>query len=97
MNKPRRKNVNNEKEFIPQTELGYLVKKGFIKSIDEIFDHSLSIKEYQIVDTLMGFKKLKEEVLDVSDVQKQCKAGQISSKKAVVVVGNEDGYIGVGT
>jgi hypothetical protein len=36
------------------TKLGRLVKDGKIKSIEEIFLFSLPIKEYQIVDHLLG-------------------------------------------
>merc|ERR1719312_6702 len=40
-----------EKEkWVPCTKLGRLVNDGKITSIDEIFYHSLKIREYQIVD-----------------------------------------------
>ncbi len=45
------------------TKLGRLVKAGKIKSMEEIYLHSLPIKEYQIVDWFLP--KLKDEVMKV--------------------------------
>ena len=45
------------------TKLGRLVKAGKIKSMEEIYLHSLPIKEYQIVDFFLP--KLKDEVMKV--------------------------------
>ena len=62
---PRRgANKNEEKEWQPVTKLGRLVKAGKIKSMEEIYLHSLPIKEYQIVDWFLP--KLKDEVMKVS-------------------------------
>ena len=61
---PRRgANKNEEKEWQPVTKLGRLVKAGKIKSMEEIYLHSLPIKEYQIVDFFLP--KLKDEVMKV--------------------------------
>ena len=54
---------SEEKEWQPVTKLGRLVKAGKIKSIEEIYLHSLPIKEYQIVDWFLP--KLKDEVMKV--------------------------------
>ena len=54
---------NDEKEWQPVTKLGRLVKAGKIKSMEEIYLHSLPIKEYQIVDFFLP--KLKDEVMKV--------------------------------
>lgn len=45
------------------TKLGRLVKANKIKSMEEIYLHSLPIKEYQIVDFFLP--KLKDEVMKV--------------------------------
>ena len=45
------------------TKLGRLVKAGKIKSMEEIYLHSLPIKEYQIVDWFLP--NLKDEVMKV--------------------------------
>ncbi len=59
----RRGGKNDEKEWQPVTKLGRLVKAGKIKSMEEIYLHSLPIKEYQIVDFFLP--KLKDEVMKV--------------------------------
>jgi small subunit ribosomal protein S2e len=60
---PRRGAAKEEKEWQPVTKLGRLVKAGKIKSMEEIYLHSLPIKEYQIVDWFLP--KLKDEVMKV--------------------------------
>ena len=61
---PRRGGAkSDEKEWQPVTKLGRLVKAGKIKSMEEIYLHSLPIKEYQIVDFFLP--KLKDEVMKV--------------------------------
>lgn len=87
---------DGEKEgWNPVTKLGRLVKDGKVKSIEEIFLHSLPIKEYQIVDTLLG-SSLRDEVMKVMPVQKQTTAGQRTRFKAYVAVGDGNGHIGLG-
>jgi small subunit ribosomal protein S2e len=62
---PRRGgNKSEEKEWQPVTKLGRLVKAGKIQSMEQIYLHSLPIKEYQIVDFFLP--KLKDEVMKVS-------------------------------
>jgi small subunit ribosomal protein S2e len=62
---PRRGgNKSEEKEWQPVTKLGRLVKAGKINSMEQIYLHSLPIKEYQIVDSFLP--KLKDEVMKVS-------------------------------
>ncbi|MHA1754970.1 MAG: 30S ribosomal protein S5 [Candidatus Odinarchaeia archaeon] len=81
-------------EWQPKTRLGRMVKEGKITHINEIFRLSLPIKEVEIIDTLLP--NLEEEVIDINLVQKQTDAGEQSIFKATVVVGNGDGYVGVG-
>jgi small subunit ribosomal protein S5 len=78
----------------PRTELGRLVKEGKIRTIDEIFANNYLIKEPEIVDILLP--GLKQELLAVNLVQRQTHAGERNQFRAVVAVGNEDGYVGVG-
>jgi small subunit ribosomal protein S2e len=59
----RRGGKTEEKEWQPVTKLGRLVKAGKIKSMEEIYLHSLPIKEFQIVDFFLP--KLKDEVMKV--------------------------------
>ncbi|CEP62999.1 40S ribosomal protein uS5 LALA0_S07e00122g [Lachancea lanzarotensis] len=83
-----------EKGWTPVTKLGRLVKAGKISSVEEIFLHSLPVKEVQIIDTLLP--TLKDEVMNIKPVQKQTRAGQRTRFKAVVVVGDSNGHVGLG-
>jgi len=74
--------------------LGRLVKNHKIKVLEELYLHSLPIKEFQIIDHFL--KNLKDEVMKIMPVQKQTRAGQRTRFKAFVVVGDHDGHIGVG-
>jgi len=66
-----------------------------VKSVEEIFLYSLPIKEYQIVDHLIG-SALKDEVMKIAPVQKQTTAGQRTRFKCYVAVGDGNGHIGLG-
>jgi len=70
-----------------------------ITKLEEIYYHSIPIKEAEIVDRLLEISKkpLKEECVKIKSVQKQTKAGQRTRFKAVVAVGDEDGHVGLGT
>ena len=91
----REREAPNLDEWIPRTRLGKMVKEGEVTSIDEVFVSGLRISESEIVDTLLP--DLQEEVIDINLVQKQTDAGEKSRFKAIVAVGNRDGYIGLGS
>jgi len=69
------------------------VKSGLIGQVEQIYLHSLPIKEYQIVD---HFLTLKDEVMKIMPVQKQTRAGQRTRFKAFVVIGDHNGHVGLG-
>lgn len=46
--RPQRRGNDEKEVWIPVTNLGRLVKAGAIKSIEEIYLHSLAIKESQV-------------------------------------------------
>jgi len=91
----RRDSSESLERWVPKTRLGKMIQEGRITSIEEIFTAGLQLREPQIVDTLLP--DLQEEVINVNLVQKQTDAGEKSRFKAIVAVGNRDGYIGLGS
>jgi small subunit ribosomal protein S5 len=82
-------------QWVPKTRLGKMIQEGKISSIEEVFQAGLQVRESQIIDALIP--DLQEEVININLVQKQTDAGEKSRFKAVVAVGNRDGYIGLGS
>jgi small subunit ribosomal protein S5 len=91
---PRRAEVDPLNEWVPKTKLGRLVKEGHINSIEEILQNNYRIREPEIVDAL--FPELRQEVVDVSMVQRQSDSGQQKSFRLTVIVGNGEGVLGIG-
>jgi len=99
----------NVEGWIPKTEVGRKVKSGEIKNIDAILDNGLPILEEQIVDILMP--NAQSELLMIGQskgkfgggskrifkqTQKKTPEGNKPSFACMAVVGNSDGYVGVG-
>src|SRR3989337_1851571 len=84
----------NLEEWVPKTRLGKMIQEGKVTSIDEVFLSGFKISESQIVDALVP--DIQEEVININLVQKQTDAGEKSRFKAIVCVGNRDGYLGLG-
>ncbi|MDP7116581.1 MAG: 30S ribosomal protein S5 [Candidatus Woesearchaeota archaeon] len=93
----------------PKTELGLKVKTKEITDIDEILDKGLKIQEAQIVDALLP--NMEVELLLVGQAQgkfgggqrrvfkqtqKKTREGNKPQFATVAVVGNKNGYVGVG-
>lgn len=81
-------------EWIPKTALGRMVVRGEIKSMAEALRTGLPLREPEIVDILLP--DLEDEVLDVNMVQRMTDSGRRINFVITVVVGNGDGYVGVG-
>ncbi|MBD3404895.1 MAG: 30S ribosomal protein S5 [Candidatus Lokiarchaeota archaeon] len=81
-------------DWTPKTHLGRMVKEGHISSLEAIVEENYSIRESEIVDVL--FPNLRQEIVDVSLVQRQSDSGQQKSFRITVVVGNGEGVIGIG-
>jgi len=84
-----------EEKWKPRTKLGKMILEGRVSSIEEVFAEGLKIREPEIVDVLIP--DLQEEVININLVQKQTDAGEKSRFKAIVAVGNRDGYAGLGS
>lgn len=81
-------------EWIPRTKLGKLVMKGEITSMSQAIRSGLPLKEVEIVDMLLP--DLEDEAIDVNMVQRMTDSGRRTKFRAVVVVGNKNGYVGIG-
>ncbi len=92
--KQPRQDVDPLQDWVPKTHLGRLVKEGHINNIQEIFENNYVIREPDIVTML--FPDLRQEVVDVTMVQRQSDSGQQKSFRITVVVGNGEGVIGIG-
>lgn len=95
MTEKRSERRARSEEWVPKTRLGKMIQEGRITSIEEVFMSGLKIHEPQIVDALLP--DLQEEVININLVQKQTDAGEKSRFKAIVAVGNRDGYVGLGS
>jgi len=85
---------DHQAEWQPRTTLGKLVSAGKISSMDEIFENGMRIQEPEIVKHLLP--EIKSQVVHVGIVQKQTDAGEMTRFNALVAVGNEAGWFGIG-
>jgi|TARA_Y100000034_G_scaffold7487_1_gene8247 small subunit ribosomal protein S5 len=96
-------------EWKPKTELGRKVKSGEITTIEEVMNSGRKIMEAEIVDALIP--ELEFDFINVGQAkgkfgggkrrifkqtQKKTKDGNRISFNALAVVGNRNGYVGVG-
>ncbi len=94
--------------WVPKTQLGKDVRAGKITDIQQIFDEDKKILEAEVVDKLLN---LKSELLNVGQAkgkfgggqrrawrqtQKKTQEGNIITFSVFAVVGNENGYLGLG-
>merc|ERR1711916_149990 len=87
----------DEEKWNPVTKLGRLVKEGKITSIEDVYLHSLPVKEYQIIDSFFQGGSLKDDVMQIHPVQKMTSAGQRNRFVCHVLVGDMAGHIGLGS
>ncbi len=80
--------------WVPKTELGRKVAAGEITSMSEALASGLPLRESPIVDKLLP--NLHDEVLDVNMVQRMTDSGRRFKFAVTVVVGNGDGFVGLG-
>ena len=80
--------------WVPKTELGRRVANGEITSMSAALRTGLPLREPAIVDKLLP--DLRDEVLDVNMVQRMTDSGRRFKFAVTVVVGNGDGFVGLG-
>lgn len=88
------KSPQYEADWIPKTRLGRLVFEGQVTTFDEALRSGLPIKEPGIIDVLLP--GLEDEVLDINMVQRMTDSGRRVKFRTTVIIGNHDGYIGLG-
>ncbi len=81
-------------EWIPRTQLGKMVVRGEVKSMSQALRTGLPLRESEIVNILLP--DMGDEVLDVNMVQRMTDSGRRINFGITVVVGNGDGYVGLG-
>ena len=81
-------------DWTPKTRLGKLVASGKITTMSDALKSGLPLREPEIVDILLP--ELADEVLDVNMVQRMTDSGRRVKFAITVVVGNQDGFVGLG-
>lgn len=80
--------------WTPRTSIGKRVKAGEISSIDQILDEGIAILEPEIVDSLIP--EMEVETLAVNPTQRSTDSGRKMQFRAVVVIGDKKGHVGIG-
>lgn len=83
-----------QEEWKPRTTLGSMVLSGKINSMEQVYENGMRIQESEIVRHLLP--DIKSQVVHVGIVQKQTDAGEMTRFNALVAVGNEAGWFGIG-
>ncbi len=95
---PRRRRQFDEEAapvmWTPKTRLGTMVKNGEIKTMSDVLKSGLPLREPQVVDLLLP--DVEDEVIDVKMVQRMTDSGRRVKFVITVVVGNKDGFVGLG-
>lgn len=90
----QRKKEKPTVQWNPKTKLGNLVANGKITSMHDALTSGLPIRESEIADILLP--DLNDEVIDVNMVQRMTDSGRRVKFVITVVVGNNDGFVGLG-
>ena len=81
-------------DWVPRTKLGRIVMKGELTSMGAVLQSGLAVREPEIVDILLP--ELEDEVLDVNMVQRMTDSGRRVNFAVTTVIGNGDGFVGLG-
>lgn len=80
--------------WVPKTRLGQMVLSGEITTMSAALAVKLPLREPEIVDILLP--ELQDEVIDLNMVQRMTDSGRRVRFAVTCVVGNGDGFIGIG-
>ena len=86
--------VNRGVEWEPKTRLGKMVAKGEITTMRDALGTGLPLREAEIVDILLP--DMEDEILDVNMVQRMTDSGRRINFVITTVVGNNNGFVGLG-
>jgi len=91
-----KKSIGNR--WIPKTKLGRMVANGEITDISQILNKGLRIMEPEIIDVLLPevTDQNNQEVLNINMVQRMTDSGRKVRFSVMVVIGNRNGYVGIG-
>jgi len=78
----------------PKTELGRMVKAKEIVAIEEVFERGKPILEHEIVDALLP--NLTDNILEVKMTQRMTDCGRKSTYRAIALIGDSNGHVGIG-
>ena len=81
-------------DWVPKTRLGKLVQQGKITTMSDAINSRLPLREPEIVDILLP--EMEDDVLDVNMVQRMTDSGRRVRFAVTCVVGNGDGFVGLG-
>lgn len=81
-------------EWVPKTRLGKLVRAGEISSMSQALASGLRLREPEIADVLLP--DLGDEVTSVNMVQRMTDSGRRVRFSIQAVVGNRNGFVGIG-
>jgi len=81
-------------QWTPKTKLGRMVLAGEVTTMGEAIKIGLPVREPEIVDILLP--ETEDEVLDVNMVQRMTDSGRRVNFAITCVVGNKDGFVGLG-
>ena len=81
-------------DWVPKTRLGHMVLNGEVTTMSEALATKLPLREPEIVDILLP--DLQDEVIDLNMVQRMTDSGRRVRFAVTCIVGNGDGFIGVG-
>lgn len=91
----REKNEVDLDAWVPKTEIGRKVKAGEITSVEEIYALGKPILEPEIVNSLLP--GLESETIEIRNTQRMTDCGRKMQFRAIVIVGDKNGHVGIGT